>query len=86
MMKNQSSSQHWECLLRVLLSGLRRAGGGGGGFAGPNIGLEIEEDSSDARAGSVGPELKTHRKKARKPVTVRKEFPETWLWTEELVK
>ena len=34
--------------------------------------------------GSISPKNKQQTK--RKTVNVRKEFPETWLWTEEMVK
>ena len=41
--------------------------------------------SGDGGGGASGKQKKKQKTK-RKPVNVRKEFPETWLWTEEMVK
>ena len=40
--------------------------------------------SGPPAGGSISPKNKQQTK--RKTVNVRKEFPETWLWTEEMVK
>ena len=53
----------------------------GGGADGALV-LEDVDDSDDG--GRVTPKKKQGSK--RKPVRVRKEFPETWLWTEEVIK
>ena len=37
-------------------------------------------------AATDTPILKKGKQKKTKSVKVRKEFPETWLWTEELIK
>ena len=56
----------------------RRNFGGGGGVA-------TTEMSPLSAVDVVSPDKKRKQNK-RKPVYVRKEFPETWLWTEEMVK
>ena len=47
---------------------------------------ERAELSPMAIAATDTPILKKGKKKKTKSVKVRKEFPETWLWTEELIK
>lgn len=47
----------------------------GAGSSGPDGGFESEDRDE---TGSQEPK--------KKSVYVRKEFPETWLWTEEMVK
>ena len=44
--------------------------------------LRLDDVGSD---DDVSP-VKKRKQNKRKPVYVRKEFPETWLWTEEMVK
>ena len=51
----------------------------------------FEETNGPAPTSSGGPPLANKKRGReqdgeRKPVNVRKEFPETWLWTEEMVK
>lgn len=51
-------------------------------------------ESIDGPAGPPSPDGRTTNRKTenqreepkKKPLYVRKEFPETWLWTEEMVK
>ena len=54
-------------------------GGRGGADGAP-----VLEDVDDNDGGRVTSKKKQGSK--RKPVRVRKEFPETWLWTEEVIK
>ena len=56
----------------------------GGGDAAPES-VDSMEMSSLSGIDVVSPDKKRKQNK-RKPVYVRKEFPETWLWTEEMVK
>ena len=47
---------------------------------------ERAELSPMAIAATDTPILKKGKQKKTKSIKVRKEFPETWLWTEELIK
>ena len=58
--------------------------GVGGAFPDSNGPVAVSEMES-LSSGDVSPDTKPKQNK-RKPVYVRKEFPETWLWTEEMVK
>lgn len=63
---------------------------GVGGPVPESVGPMFAETSS-LRLDNVGPDDdvspdKKRKQNKRKPVYVRKEFPETWLWTEEMVK
>ena len=50
------------------------------------VGQEIAGLSPMAIAATDTPILKKGKQKKTKKNKVRKEFPETWLWTEELIK
>ena len=64
------------------LSDRRNFGGGGGAVP---YSVATTEMSPLSAVDVVSPDKKRKQNK-RKPVYVRKEFPETWLWTEEMVK
>lgn len=51
-------------------------GPGAGGSEGPEFATSVDD------GGAVAKKQRTKQK----PLNVRKEFPETWLWTEEVVK
>jgi len=40
----------------------------------------------DGRGRVTAAEKKPSKQPKKKPLNVRKDFPETWLWTEEMVK
>lgn len=54
---------------------------GPAGAAGPD---QVESVPQNKRT-SINPKAKS-QESSKKSVYVRKEFPETWLWTEEMVK
>lgn len=62
----------------------RGPGGGAGGAGGPFEGDEgpLGPPSPDGRPT----EGKKNKDPKKKPLYIRKEFPETWLWTEQMVK
>lgn len=41
---------------------------------------------SQIRPKIVSPKEKAKQEIKKKPLNVRKEFPETWLWTEKIIK
>ena len=58
---------------------------GAGGSGPPTTDMAVTEDSEDGEDDSKDV-VKNNQGTKRKPLNVRKEFPETWLWTEEVVK
>lgn len=61
-----------------------RKGGGPTGAAGPDAPVEESAAPENTLTG-INPKTKS-QEPSKKSVYVRKEFPETWLWTEEMVK
>ena len=72
-------------IISIISAILRRGPGSASrGSSGPDLMMPEEVTDADVDDGSESAKFSKETK--QKPLNVRKEFPETWLWTEEVVK